>query len=288
MVGDYTNEADDPDAAEPGDDSEDEGPSPEMNNNRSMRNFSHISEELETIASNDTVLDESDFIQLRELSPRSRAPVTFAVQQDQRYSAEQQQPPVVHEVSGEQTSQIRERSGSGSLRPASDTVVRRPSSIFTDNRVHPVSLQIPPFRRTPSSLSSRSSRPQSLVDVPTSEEQLGRSGEGSLFQNSSNGHLDGLLQSIELKRAISAYEEKADSERVVKTHRRTQSHIPPGVVNKPSGDLTDRGSVLLRRNRNSIRSTAREYYAAESFTEASLVQRQESVMKQQEVLSFIQ
>ncbi|XP_065084623.1 phospholipid-transporting ATPase IF isoform X2 [Ochlerotatus camptorhynchus] len=286
VVGDYTNEADDPEAAEQEQDSEDEGPSPEMNNNRSRRNFSHISEELETVASNDSVLDEPDFIQLQELSPRSRAPVTFSVHQDKRYSAEHE-PSVVAETSDDQTSQMRERSGSGSLRPVSESVVRRPSSIFTDNRVHPVSLQIPPFRRVPSSLSSRSSRPQSLIESPTSEEQLGQTGDGSLFQNSSNGHLDGLLQSIELKRAISAYEEKPITERVVKTHRRTQSHIPPGVVNKTNGDRTDRDSVMLRRNRSSIRSTAREYYAAESFTEASLIQRQESVMKQEEVLSFI-
>lgn len=49
----------------------------------------------------------------------------------------------------------------------------------------------------------------------------------------------------------------------------------------------DRGSVRLRRNRSSIRSTAREYYAAPSYTASSLVERQESVMKQEEVISFI-
>ncbi|KXJ73282.1 hypothetical protein RP20_CCG016146 [Aedes albopictus] len=282
VAGDYTNEADDPEADDREEDSEDEDHSPEPNNNRPTRNFSNISEEVETIASNDSVLDEPDFIQLKELAPRSRAPVVVSVKNENRHSAEQQQ-----QWSDEQTSQLRERSGSGSLRPSSDTVVRRSSNIFVDNRVHPASLHIPPFRRTPSSLSSRSSRPQSLIESPTSEEQLARSGEGSLFQNSSNGHLDGLLQSMELKRAISAYEEKPVTEPVVKTHRRTQSHIPPSVVSKANGDVADRGSVMLRRNRSSIRSTARESYAAEMYTEASLVQRQESVMKHEEVLTFI-
>ncbi|EAT35270.1 AAEL012549-PA, partial [Aedes aegypti] len=228
VAGDYTNEADDPEAGDREEDSEDEGQSPEPNNNRPTRNFSNISEEIETVASNMSV-------------------------KENRYSAEQQ-------WSDEQTSQFRERSGSGSLRPSSDTVVRRSGNFFADNRVHPASLHIPPFKRTPSSLSSRSSRPQSLIESPTSEEQLARSGEGSLFQNSSNGHLDGLLQSIELKRASSAYEEKPVTEPVVKTHRRTHS----------------------------IRSTARESYAAELYTEASLVERQESVMKHEEVLTFIQ
>lgn len=228
-----------------------------------------------------SVVEETDFIQLQELKPRNRLPVMAPVQKENRYSAEQQ-------WSDEQTSQFRERSGSGSLRPSSDTVVRRSGNFFADNRVHPASLHIPPFKRTPSSLSSRSSRPQSLIESPTSEEQLARSGEGSLFQNSSNGHLDGLLQSIELKRASSAYEEKPVTEPVVKTHRRTQSHIPPGVVSKANGDPMDRGSSMLRRNRSSIRSTARESYAAELYTEASLVERQESVMKHEEVLTFIQ
>ncbi|XP_062539523.1 phospholipid-transporting ATPase IF isoform X2 [Armigeres subalbatus] len=278
VAGDYTNEADDPEQEE---ESEEEEQSVEPNNNRPMRNFSNISEEIEAVTSHISVVDETDFIQLKELPPRSRAPVLDRAQTENRHSAQQR-------WSEEPSSQFRERSGSGSLRPSSETVTRRSGSIFSDNRVHPASLQIPPFRRTPSSLSSRSSRPQSLIeDRPTSEDKLDRSGEGILFQNSSNGHLDGLLQSIELKRAISAYEEKPVTEPVVKSHRRTQSHIPPGMGNKANGDVADRGSVMLRRNRSSIRSTVRESYAAELFTEASLVQRQESVMKHEEVLTFI-
>ncbi|XP_053687798.1 phospholipid-transporting ATPase IF isoform X2 [Sabethes cyaneus] len=265
VAGDYTNEADDPEA-DKDDDGEDAEQTEEPNNNRSVRNFSHISEEIEASLNSRSTLDETDFIQLKRLAPRNRSPAVDVIINEQAPNN-----PVETE-----------------FRPTSEPVARRSGSIFTgqDNRIHPVSLQIPPFTRSTSATSSRrSSRPQSLVESTTSEE---RDGTGVLQQNASNGHLNSSIQSIELKRAVSAYEEKSETDHVVKTHRRTQSHVPPGMANRANGAIgSGRGSVALRRDRPSIRSTAREYYAAPSYTEASLVERQQSVMKQEEVLSFI-
>ncbi|XP_055524326.1 phospholipid-transporting ATPase IF isoform X2 [Wyeomyia smithii] len=259
VAGDYTNEADDPEADK--DDSEEGEHQEEPNNNRSVRNFSHISEEIENSLNSRSTLDETDFIQLKHLAPRNRSPVVAVTG--------------THEET--------------EFRPTSDPIVRRSGSLFTgqDNRIHPASLQIPPFGRSISNSSSRrSSRPQSLVESVTSDERVDGA---SVLQNASNGHLNSSLQSMELKRAVSAYEEKSVTDGVIKTHRRTQSHIPPGMTNRAANGAigTGRGSIALRRDRPSIRSTAREYYAAPSYTEASLVERQQSVMKQQEVLSFI-
>ncbi|XP_052565195.1 phospholipid-transporting ATPase IF isoform X2 [Culex pipiens pallens] len=297
VVGDYTNEADDPEAG-----AETEGedePAEEPNNNRTARNFSLITEESEASLPNDSILDEPDFIQLKTLPPRSRAPVVAPIQEA---SPETKKGDLLNPLLHNQQrmsftelpiNQLRDPNDTDATpRPASETVIRRSGSIFgaSDNRVHPISLQIPPFRRSPSNASQRSSRPHSLVESTTSEEHPELSREGSLFQNGSNGalHHGASMQSMELKRAISAYEEKSETDRPVKTHRRTQSHIPPGMQNKPNGVMgLDRDSVRLRRNRSSIRSTAREYYAAPSYTASSLVERQESVMKQEEVISFI-
>ncbi|XP_055585323.1 phospholipid-transporting ATPase IF isoform X2 [Uranotaenia lowii] len=296
VAGDYTNEVDDPEADQGETEDDEDQNVVEPNNNRAVRNFSLISEELESSVANESTLDVTGLVQLKNLGPRSRAPVAIPSLCDINSN---------DDVQGSRSSprplsasQLREpRSNENvAVRPASETVIRRPSnSVFAglpDNRIHPISLQIPPFRRSPSNASSnRSSRPQSLVEsIHSDVEEPGlRNGSTNLFQNGSNGQLNASLQSMELKRAISAYEEKSEMDRPVKTHRRTQSHIPPGMNNnKNNGILAlDRGSVRLRRNRSSIRSTAREFYAAPSYTTASLLDRQESVMKHEEVVSFI-
>ncbi|XP_055617498.1 phospholipid-transporting ATPase IF isoform X2 [Toxorhynchites rutilus septentrionalis] len=273
VAGDYTNEKDDPEADK--DTEEDQDQLEEPNNNRTGRIFSHISEEIEASLPVEQLSDETDFIQLRLLPARTRSPIAPVESAPSNY---QLKAPVQGEL-------LRT---ADSLRPSSETINRRSGgSIFSpgDNRVHPISLQIPPFRRSPSSASNRSSRPQSLVESTSTSGE--HTEQRNCFQNGSSGHLNSSLQSMELKRAISAYEEKSELDKPLKTHRRTQSHIPPGMANKPDRDFRlGRGDVMLRRNRSSVRST-REYYAAPSYTEASLLERQESVVKQKEVLSFI-
>ncbi|XP_058811248.1 phospholipid-transporting ATPase IF [Topomyia yanbarensis] len=299
VAGDYTNEADDPEADE--EESEDSDRMLEPNNNRTVRNFSHISEEIEASLSNQSTLNEPDFIQLKHLGARNRTPIVAPIAEQPRREVGSGEflNPLLSKASEQPKISFLENASApigsvpgGDSRPMSEPVIRRPGSIFTgqDNRVHPVSLQIPPFGRSHSNDSSRrSTRPQSLVESTTSEEVTAdRPRDCSVLQNGSNGYLNSSLQSMELKRAVSAYEEKSETDRAVKTHRRTQSHIPPGMAIRSNGGVErGRGSISFRRDRNSIRSTAREYYAAPSYTEASLIERQQSVMKQEEVLSFI-
>ncbi|XP_050074258.1 phospholipid-transporting ATPase IF [Anopheles maculipalpis] len=117
--------------------------------------------------------------------------------------------------------------------------------------------------------------------------------------SSSNGHLQLPDLQPELKRTISAYEEKpptqpfGDMKQL--SHRRTQSHVPFGV-NRPKsyqnavtgGALVARPVVTLRRNRGSyVSRSVRESYAAPAYNESALVQRQESHLRQREVDSFI-
>ncbi|XP_058444324.1 phospholipid-transporting ATPase IF isoform X2 [Malaya genurostris] len=299
VAGDYTNEADDSDADK--ETTEDADQIVELNNNRALRNFSNISEEIEASLNNRGSADETDFIQLKHLGLRNRTSIVEQPHKD--VGSGEFLNPLLYKANEQPKISILENASaprgeqSGELgvefRPISEPAVRRTGSIFSgpDNRVHPVSLQIPPFSRSHSNESSRrSSRPQSLVESTTSEEPSpgDRPRDCSVLQNGSNGYLNSSLQSMELKRAVSAYEEKSETDRAVKTHRRTQSHIPPGMATRSNGVAgTGRGSISFKRDRYSIRSTAREYYAAPSYTEASLIERQQSMMKQEEVVSFI-
>uniref|UniRef100_A0A182PSW1 Phospholipid-transporting ATPase n=1 Tax=Anopheles epiroticus TaxID=199890 RepID=A0A182PSW1_9DIPT len=104
----------------------------------------------------------------------------------------------------------------------------------------------------------------------------------------------------ELKRTISAYEEKPAvqpfGEAKQLGHRRTQSHVPFGA-NRPKsyqvavggpGALHPRPVVTLRRNRGSyVSRSSRESYAAPAYNESALLQRQESNVRMREVDLFI-
>uniref|UniRef100_A0A182MFI1 Phospholipid-transporting ATPase n=1 Tax=Anopheles culicifacies TaxID=139723 RepID=A0A182MFI1_9DIPT len=130
------------------------------------------------------------------------------------------------------------------------------------------------------------SRPQSLHETQETSfivEQIHSASNGNLLQPE---------MQPELKRTISAYEEKP----TVLGHRRTQSHIPFGVKRPASYYTAVTGTVgvtlrpvsTLRRNRGSYLSrSVRESYAAPAYNESALIQRQESHLKQREVDSFI-
>ncbi|XP_052900853.1 phospholipid-transporting ATPase IF [Anopheles moucheti] len=146
---------------------------------------------------------------------------------------------------------------------------------------------------TQARLTPTASRPQSLYETQETSFMVQQNHFGS------NGNLQLPEMQPELKRTISAYEEKPAMPPFGDTlqlgHRRTQSHVPFGV-NRPKSYLiavTGTGSaprpgVTLRRNRGSYLSRSnRESYAAPAYNESALIQRQESHLRQREVDSFI-
>ncbi|EAA06286.6 AGAP000390-PA [Anopheles gambiae str. PEST] len=149
-------------------------------------------------------------------------------------------------------------------------------------------------RVAPAVLTRSTSRPQSLVEGQTESSFILPHASGS------NGNLQLPMQQLELKRTISAYEEKSaplgHDEAKQLGHRRTQSHVPIGVnrpksyqiaLDSPTGTF-QRPVVTLRRNRGSYLSrSVRESYAAPAYNESALVQRQESHLRQREVDTFI-
>ncbi|XP_053678428.1 phospholipid-transporting ATPase IF [Anopheles nili] len=159
--------------------------------------------------------------------------------------------------------------------------------------VNPETLSVRTSRRIPGSpfeVRNRvgpADRPLSLIETHETSFILPNA--------SSNGDLQ-LPAQLELKRTISAYEEKpatlpTDDPRML-GHRRTQSHAPAGIK-RPKSYLTavqtPKPVVTLRRNRGSYLSrSVRESYAAPAYNESSVIQRQESNVRQREVDSFIQ
>ncbi|XP_049278671.1 phospholipid-transporting ATPase IF isoform X2 [Anopheles funestus] len=137
------------------------------------------------------------------------------------------------------------------------------------------------------------SRPQSMYETQETSFIVQQNHFGS------NGNLQLPDMLPELKRTISAYEEKpaalpfGDTKQL--GHRRTQSHVPPGVNRPKSYQIAVTGAgipprpvVTLRRNRGSYLSRSnRESYAAPAYNESALIQRQESHLRQREVDSFI-
>ncbi|XP_035909215.1 probable phospholipid-transporting ATPase IF isoform X2 [Anopheles stephensi] len=161
--------------------------------------------------------------------------------------------------------------------PSPARINRRVTSTLLDNQPR-VEVTPPP------------TRPQSLYETSFIHRQP---------SFGSNGHLQLPDLQPELKRTISAYEEKPaalpfdDMKQL--GHRRTQSHVPFGV-NRPKsyqnavtgGVLVSRPVVTLRRNRGSYLSRSiRESYAAPAFKESARIERQESHLRQREVDSFI-
>ncbi|XP_058127201.1 phospholipid-transporting ATPase IF [Anopheles ziemanni] len=176
-------------------------------------------------------------------------------------------------------------------------VRRHPVSLFEGkNRIVPVEHIDPLASDTEV---RRPLRPISLVEPGSVEtsftlEHAGGGGGGG----GSNGNL-AIPPQLELKRTTSAYEEKPappggqDLKKI--GHRRTQSHIPPGMGRPASylmavnGPMAGRPVVTLRRNRGSyVSRSVRESYAAPAYNEASVIQRQESQVKRQEIDNFIQ
>uniref|UniRef100_A0A182IMC6 Phospholipid-transporting ATPase n=1 Tax=Anopheles atroparvus TaxID=41427 RepID=A0A182IMC6_ANOAO len=189
----------------------------------------------------------------------------------------------------------------GSAQAMPDERERRPTTLV---RRHPVSIfegknRIAPADHHDSLVASDADvrkplRPISLVEPGSAETSFILDSSGS----ASNGNL-GIPAQLELKRTTSAYEEKPvppvgrDPRSI--GHRRTQSHIPPGMGRPSSylmamnGPMAGRPVVTLRRNRgSSVSRSVRESYAAPAYNEASVINRQESQVKRQEIDSFIQ
>uniref|UniRef100_A0A182Q3R9 Phospholipid-transporting ATPase n=1 Tax=Anopheles farauti TaxID=69004 RepID=A0A182Q3R9_9DIPT len=177
------------------------------------------------------------------------------------------------------------------LAPPSAPTVSREQSPVRASRRHPSTIFDGHNRVSPTVLNRISSRPQSLTEAQETNNILST-------DTVSNGDLQAPIQ-LELKRTVSAYEEKpasppSDDPRQL-GHRRTQSHIPPGL-NRPQSYLmavTGSGAVqrpvVIRRNRSSyVSRSIRESYAAPAYNEEAVLQRQESHLRQREVASFIQ
>lgn len=105
------------------------------------------------------------------------------------------------------------------------------------------------------------------------------------------------LSHIQLQRVISEDNRVSFSllERKKKewAHRRTQSddqkHIPPPVALNQVEPVPIRdSSPSFRRRDNLQRSSTREYYNAPQFTEAQVIERQESMMQRNELETYIQ
>uniref|UniRef100_A0A182W5N6 Phospholipid-transporting ATPase n=1 Tax=Anopheles minimus TaxID=112268 RepID=A0A182W5N6_9DIPT len=158
-------------------------------------------------------------------------------------------------------------------------------------------------RRPTSSLFDGSSRVE-LTPVVSRPQSLHETQETSFIVDQNHSASNGCLQmpemQPELKRTISAYEEKPPplsfGESKQLGHRRTQSHVPFGVKRPASyltavtgaGGAIPRPVVTLRRNRGSYLSRSiRESYAAPAYNESALIQRQESHLRQREVDTFI-
>uniref|UniRef100_A0A182N8H1 Phospholipid-transporting ATPase n=1 Tax=Anopheles dirus TaxID=7168 RepID=A0A182N8H1_9DIPT len=168
--------------------------------------------------------------------------------------------------------------------PPPPTSASREQSPVRSNRRHPSTIFEGRHRD--------STRPQSLIDTHETSFILPTNA-------ASNGDLQ-LPMQLELKRTVSAYEEKpapppADDPRLL-GHRRTQSHIPTGL-SRPQSYLmavtgpgaVQRPVVILRRNRGSyVSRSTRESYAAPAYNEEAVLQRQESHLRQREVDTFIQ
>ncbi|XP_053667670.1 phospholipid-transporting ATPase IF [Anopheles marshallii] len=144
-----------------------------------------------------------------------------------------------------------------------------------------------------SQLTPNASRPQSMYETQETSFMVQPNHFGS------NGNLQLPEMQPELKRTISAYEEKPTMLPFGDTkplgHRRTQSHVPFSVNRPKSYHIAINGTgavprpvVTLRRNRGSYLSRSiRESYAAPAYNESALIQRQESHLRQREVDSFI-
>uniref|UniRef100_A0A182SGQ4 Phospholipid-transporting ATPase n=1 Tax=Anopheles maculatus TaxID=74869 RepID=A0A182SGQ4_9DIPT len=214
------------------------------------------------------------------------------------------------QVAGDYTKETEEDSNETPVKPLGTDILREESlnsvgdgSTVVQSEPSAEPTETAPVSRRPTSALFENG-PRIEVTPPTTRPQsLYETQETSFIDRqpsfSSNGHLQLPELQPELKRTISAYEEKpatlpfGDLKQL--GHRRTQSHVPFGV-NRPksyqnavsAGGLVSRPVVTLRRNRGSyVRGSIRESYAAPAYNESALVKRQESHLRQREVDSFI-